>query len=235
MPKNYYIILGIPADSSQDDIKAAYRRLAKEYHPDHSRNNHSPFLLIHEAYSVLSDPSRRLHYDADLSKAVPVQTRSPHRPPAERRRHDIVEPLVPSTPQAMIDRMMPARSIDSYNTLLDGLFDSMLSSFSEHRSDQTGVNTTIEVTLTKEQARNGGNLRLRVPIHLHCPNCRSWGSPASASCWRCGGSSMLSGDRQILLSFPPGVTSGHTVALPVTQIGGQDIRLYARFTVEPER
>ena len=59
MPKNYYIILGIPANSNQEDIKAAYRRLAKEYHPDYYGENYAPFQVLQEAYSVLSDPLQR--------------------------------------------------------------------------------------------------------------------------------------------------------------------------------
>lgn len=59
MPKSYYIILGIPASSTQEDIKSAYKRLAKEYHPDRYNQGHSPFQNIQEAYSVLSDPSQR--------------------------------------------------------------------------------------------------------------------------------------------------------------------------------
>ena len=51
MPKNYYIKLGIPADSSQADLKSAYRRLAKEFHPDRLGKSF-PFLKIHEALSM---------------------------------------------------------------------------------------------------------------------------------------------------------------------------------------
>jgi len=59
MPKNYYIILGISTDSSQQEIKSAYRRLAKAFHPDIYKEKHSPFPVIQEAYAVLSDPQRR--------------------------------------------------------------------------------------------------------------------------------------------------------------------------------
>ncbi len=63
MPKNYYIILGIPATSSQEEIKSAYRRLAKEFHPDIYTEGHLPFQVIQEAYSVLGDPISRRAYD----------------------------------------------------------------------------------------------------------------------------------------------------------------------------
>ena len=70
MPKNYYIILGIPSKSSQEEIKSAYRRLAKEFHPDRYGDNNSPFLNVQEAYSVLSDPVRRRAYDRITSYNV---------------------------------------------------------------------------------------------------------------------------------------------------------------------
>ena len=63
MPKNYYIILGVPSTSSQDQIKTAYRQLAKEYHPDRYGKGRTPFQVIQEAYSVLSDPIQRQDYD----------------------------------------------------------------------------------------------------------------------------------------------------------------------------
>jgi DnaJ-domain-containing protein 1 len=63
--RDYYAILGVPRDATQEQIKEAYRRLVKIYHPD---RNPSPeaeemFKLINEAYQVLSDPARRAGYD----------------------------------------------------------------------------------------------------------------------------------------------------------------------------
>lgn len=65
--KDYYEILGIPKGASEEDIKKAYRRLAKKYHPDKNPGNkeaEEQFKLISEAYAVLSDKSKRQEYDA---------------------------------------------------------------------------------------------------------------------------------------------------------------------------
>ncbi|HCY87405.1 MAG TPA: hypothetical protein DHV36_19890 [Desulfobacteraceae bacterium] len=67
MPKDYYLVLGISSKATQDDIKEAYRRLVKEYHPDRFGEDHAPFLAIQEAYSVLSDPIRRKSHDTLVS------------------------------------------------------------------------------------------------------------------------------------------------------------------------
>jgi len=59
---DYYSILGVPRTASDDDIKRAYRRLASQHHPDKGGDKER-FQEIQEAYSVLSDPAQRQHYD----------------------------------------------------------------------------------------------------------------------------------------------------------------------------
>lgn len=60
---SYYETLGIDKSASQDDIKKAYRRLAKEHHPDKTGGDDSKFKQISEAYEVLGDESKRRTYD----------------------------------------------------------------------------------------------------------------------------------------------------------------------------
>src|ERR671916_518561 len=63
--KDYYKILGIAREASQDEIKRVYRRLARKYHPDVSKeaNAEERFKEVQEAYEVLKDPQRRAAYD----------------------------------------------------------------------------------------------------------------------------------------------------------------------------
>ncbi|ALJ31771.1 Chaperone protein DnaJ [Apilactobacillus kunkeei] len=63
--KDYYSILGISKDASQDDIKHAYRRMSKKYHPDINKEPgaEKKFKEINEAYEVLSDEQKRRNYD----------------------------------------------------------------------------------------------------------------------------------------------------------------------------
>lgn len=71
---SYYDVLGVSEDSSIDEIRRAYHKLAMQWHPDKwERKNPSllveanqKFQMIQEAYSVLSDPKKRQMYDADL-------------------------------------------------------------------------------------------------------------------------------------------------------------------------
>lgn len=63
--KDYYTTLGIKRDASQSDIKKAYRRLARKYHPDVSKESDAEerFKEVGEAYAVLKDPEKRVAYD----------------------------------------------------------------------------------------------------------------------------------------------------------------------------
>jgi len=63
--KDYYQIMGVARDASQEDIKRAYRRLARKFHPDVSKeaNAEARFKEVQEAYEVLKDPEKRVAYD----------------------------------------------------------------------------------------------------------------------------------------------------------------------------
>ncbi|NDF95517.1 MAG: J domain-containing protein, partial [Proteobacteria bacterium] len=66
MSKDYYKVLGVPRTASERDIKSAYRKLARQYHPDVNPGNaqaEERFKEIAEAHDVLSDPEKRKKYD----------------------------------------------------------------------------------------------------------------------------------------------------------------------------
>ncbi|MBR3676097.1 MAG: J domain-containing protein [Alphaproteobacteria bacterium] len=65
---NYYDILGVSPNASLDEIKKAYRRLAKKYHPDINPQTEEKFKAINLAYETLSDETKRAVYDFDLRK-----------------------------------------------------------------------------------------------------------------------------------------------------------------------
>jgi curved DNA-binding protein CbpA len=77
--KNYYEILQIPRNASNNQIKAAFRRLARQYHPDYNPNDPeavTKFREIEQAYRVLSDKDKRKEYDRSLSPEIPTFQRS---------------------------------------------------------------------------------------------------------------------------------------------------------------
>ncbi|KAF3796415.1 Chaperone protein dnaJ 11 [Nymphaea thermarum] len=70
-PASHYDVLGVPMGASSDDIKVAYRRLAKAVHPDVARADRrdaseDEFIRLQSAYSTLSDPEKRAAYDREM-------------------------------------------------------------------------------------------------------------------------------------------------------------------------
>lgn len=63
MAKDYYKILGVERNASEEDIKKAFRKLAHQYHPDKKTGDEAKFKEVNEAYSVLSDKQKRSQYD----------------------------------------------------------------------------------------------------------------------------------------------------------------------------
>ncbi len=79
--KDYYQVLGVTQDASIEEIKAAFRALARRYHPDSATGDAEQFRLVQEAYDVLRDPAQRLAYDRQraslgLSSDAPLQIKS---------------------------------------------------------------------------------------------------------------------------------------------------------------
>lgn len=71
-PRNHYEVLGVRRDASAADIRDAYRRLARQHHPDHTATpvvSAELMPAVNEAYRVLSDPGRRAMYDASQRTA----------------------------------------------------------------------------------------------------------------------------------------------------------------------
>lgn len=63
MAKDFYAVLGVSKTASQDEIKAAFRKLAHQYHPDKPTGNEAKFKEINEAYQAVGDPEKRAKYD----------------------------------------------------------------------------------------------------------------------------------------------------------------------------
>ena len=92
--KDYYQILGVEKNASQDEIKSAYRKLAKKYHPDLNKDNPEAadkFKEVNEAYEVLGDEKKRQNYDqfgtadgSDIFGSLLSCGKIPHRSKADK-------------------------------------------------------------------------------------------------------------------------------------------------------
>jgi molecular chaperone DnaJ len=77
-PKDYYVLLGVPRDASPAAIKRAYRRLAKQYHPDVGRGSTAKdFHDLQAAYETLADAERRRRYDELLTEEAEFDSFAP--------------------------------------------------------------------------------------------------------------------------------------------------------------
>lgn len=233
MPKNYYLVLGIASKATLDDIKEAYRRLVKEFHPDHYGDNHSPFLAIQEAYSVLSDPIRRQSHDSAVlnqKKKLKPMYKETIRPASKRH----VEPLIPEHETPMdLGTANLARSFHSYSPSYDELFDRIFSNFRQTSQPKNEhlKNLNVVITLTPEQAFRGGQIKVELPAKLSCPSCLGKGWLGMHACWRCGGKSILSGEYPVMISYPSGISDNHAVQIPLHYYGIKNLYLTVHFRI----
>ncbi|MCF8037106.1 MAG: DnaJ domain-containing protein [Desulfobacteraceae bacterium] len=118
MAKSYYAILGISPDASKQEVKDAYRQLAKQYHPDHGGGDSGKFRDIQEAYSVLADSGKRRNYEAQRSQeARHVRVR------VNAGRHAEAEPLIPEREPWHSGRGRRSRAFSSAEPVGEDIFE----------------------------------------------------------------------------------------------------------------
>jgi molecular chaperone DnaJ len=224
MAKSYFAILGISPDATVDEIRSAYRRLAKEFHPDHYAGGSERFQDIQEAYSVLGNSRRRSEYIQNITKVA-------RKNPLRHAAYPEPEPLIPEESPADLGEISPVRSFQSFTPSFDEIFDWLWSSFSDLAPPKSGrvQNMTLEVTLTPEQARRGGNARIMVPARAVCPTCRGHGGVGFYECLRCAGEGVISGEMPISVSFPPGLVKDHAVTISLERFGLRNIHVTVLF------
>jgi len=202
MAKSYFAILGVSSDASPEEIRSAFRRLAKQFHPDRAGGDSGPFRQILEAYAVLSDARRRNEYEQSLAQARSSR------------------------------RSGPARSFYApFATPFEGLFEWLWDDFpglGRPRSRRR-QNVTLEVPLTREQARRGGKAKVMVPIRTLCPQCGGYGGIGYYECPQCEGAGVLMGELPFWVSFPPGLKKEHAVVISLARFGIRDFQLSVLF------
>ena len=214
MAKSYFAILGISPNATVDEIRSAYRQLAKEFHPDHYAGGSARFQDIQEAYTVLGNRRRRREYEQSIRKVSKKTTLRPSRYPEP-------EPLIPEQSPVDLGEVSPVRSFQSFTPSFDEIFDWLWSNFPDLTQPKFArvQNLSLEVTLAPEQARRGGNARIMVPAQAACPTCRGHGGVGFYECARCAGEGIISGEMPVSVSFPPGLTKDHAVMIPLDRFG----------------
>lgn len=231
MAKSYFAILGVSSNASPDEIREAYRRLVKEYHPDRFEGGSELFHQIQEAYSVLADDSKRNRYERSLRESAPRRAKA-HEP------RSVPEPLIPQPRPTDLGNISPMRSFETFTPSFDEIFDWLWSNFSSLERAKSGrlENLTLEVPLTRDEAMRGGIMRVMVPARAVCPVCRGYGSIGFYECARCAGEGGITGEVPVSLSFPAGLVEDHAVVIPLERFGIRNLRLTVllRLTDDPE-
>jgi molecular chaperone DnaJ len=224
MAKSYFAILGISPNATADEIRSAYRRLVKEFHPDYYSGDSRRFRDIQEAYSVLANRRKRREYEQNIRKVPPKTHLRPTTYPEP-------EPLIPEEDPVDLGEVSPVRSFQSFAPSFDEIFDWLWRNFSDLTRPKSHrvQHLTLEVTLTPEQARRGGNARIMVPARAVCPTCRGHGGVGYYECARCAGEGVISGEMPVSVSFPPGLTKDHAVMIPLDRFGIRNTHITVLF------
>jgi molecular chaperone DnaJ len=178
--RDYYQVLGVAKDAGAEEIKRAYRQLARRYHPDISGDDRAAaFVELCRAYDVLNDPARRRSYDAGL-----------------RFRPDT---SVPGRGDWFADEV--AIDFPSVASVLDRMQDAFFGAV-----PVPGL--SAEVVLSPQEAFWGATIPLDVPLRRTCGHCGGRGETWEEWCAACEGGGEVPGSHELLLRVPAGVREG---------------------------
>jgi molecular chaperone DnaJ len=230
MAKNYYIILGLTGDASDDDIRSAYRRLAKNFHPDHYGMDSAPFLQLQEAYNVLSDPLKRRKYDDSIKKVKRVAEpfRDVTAETLSRKHGDPFPSPIRDTSDAFL-----TRSFNTFTPSFNEIFDYLWNNFTglHPRKSETIRPLTIDIPITPAQAQRGGQVRILVPAEAVCPSCNGIGRVAAWECWQCAGEGSINGEFPVIVDYVAGINDDHTTFISLDKLGIRNMYLTVRFRI----
>jgi molecular chaperone DnaJ len=176
--KDYYKVLGVVPTASDKEITRAYRKLAKEHHPDANPGSEERFKEISAAYDVLGDAEKRKEYD-------------------EVRTHGPIGGGF-GAPGGGTFRM---EDMGDLSGLFGGLFGGGRTR--AQRGPQRGADMETQLHLSFQDAVHGVTTSVNVPQEVRCSNCKGSGAAPGTSthtCPRCGGTGSLN-DNQGLFSL----------------------------------
>lgn len=237
MAKNYYTILGVLPTATLDEIRSAYRSRVKQFHPDRFGEDSSPFLNVQEAYDVLCDPANRSSYDRSL-RETDIRTASSAQPiPVEiRPRRPSVEPLKDPRKPADLGTIFPRTSFNHYFPSFDEIFDNLWNTLDRPPASKPErfQTLTMEVRLTRDQARRGGCVQINLPMQHSCPACDGLGDVGPFQCWRCNGTGAAVNEFSLQVEYPPGIQDFYRIAIPLDRYGIPDVCPVLLFRISSE-
>jgi molecular chaperone DnaJ len=205
--KDYYSILGLKRNASDKELKQAFRRLARKYHPDVNpgdKTAEGKFKKISEAFDVLSNKESRAKYDrfGDQWQHADQFARAGGR----------------RASSGGFDfggfASSGGRVYSSGGEGFDSLLDELLRGSSGRRArPRRGHDIKHPVEITLEEASAGTSRVLRLQVEEACPACHGSGRVQNALCSACRGSGAVSRIKQLEVKIPPGVKTGSRVRM----------------------
>ncbi|MEA2075724.1 MAG: molecular chaperone DnaJ [Euryarchaeota archaeon] len=194
MPKkNYYEILGVSKDATEKEIKKAYRRLAKQYHPDiykgDKKEAEEKFKAISEAYEVLVDKDKRAKYD-QIGERVVDETFGPEGFKwTDFSHYRDVEDIFGS---AIFDSFFGSAASPGFASR-GGIFDTLFGAREGIEKPVRGADVRLQLDITLEEAARGVEKRIEVPMSRVCKACGGTGSRSGKSevCPTCKGAGQV--------------------------------------------
>jgi len=219
--KDYYETLGVARDASEDDIKKAFRKLARQYHPDVAKNKkqaEEKFKEINEAYEVLGDSAKRKRYDELGSN---WNSGADFRPP----------PGWESARGGFRGRGPGGEGQEfhfegtGFSDFFERLFGAARGGSpwtgatrgggldQEDLGSAQGQDLEGDILVTLEEAMRGSVRSVSVKRGVPCPQCGGTGRQGARACTTCGGAGQVAKTETCQVKIPAGVTQGQRLRL----------------------
>lgn len=207
--KDYYATLGIPKSAAEKDVKSAYRKLARKWHPDANPDNpkaaEEKFKEIQEAYEVLGDADKRKKYDllgSDWQRAA--QQAEQQRNYRERQNETVFD--FGGFNQGAAGG--PSGFSDFFDAFFSGVGGRRQASMRQRGQD---LETTIELSL--RDAYSGGKKSISLQVEDLCPKCAGKGTIGNKVCPQCHGTGRVLETKRFDVTIPKGVREGQRIRL----------------------
>ncbi|MCX7799818.1 MAG: molecular chaperone DnaJ [Fimbriimonadales bacterium] len=219
-----YEVLGVPRDASQEEIRSAFRRLARAYHPDVNPNDPSAeekFKEVGEAYAILSDPQKRARYDRTGSpEEAPVDPFANFQDifemffggrvgPANRRQGRDGEDLRADV-EISLREVVSGAQREVRVRRMSQCPDCMGSGSEAGRPPETCPNCRGAGAVTQIRQTFIGTVRTSAT----CARCSGTGQVIASPCPKCRGQGLVPEEARVNVHIPPGIRDGDTIHLP---------------------
>jgi DnaJ-class molecular chaperone len=230
-PRDYYQVLGLSRTASADDIKKAYRRLARQYHPDlHSGSKKGEmerkFKELNEAHEVLSDPDKRKKYDQYGAQWEQAEAYDKARQQAGAEGFNWQQ------------QSGGGFRAEDYSDIFENLFSGRGRAGAGRGFSVPGEDLEAEVELTLREVLSGVTKRVSLREPIPCPTCQGTGALRGRTCPTCFGAGSTTELKTIEVKIPAGVQEGTRVRVggkgqPGSNAGKRG-DLYLHVTIKPD-